>query len=215
MPQVTLPPDMPPNMQKLPRDDVGRPVPFFVEYIDGKPDFRVMNSKSFRACLAKDLCWVCGKRMQPRTQHVFVAGPMCLINLTSAEPPSHFKCAEWSARACPFLVNPKKVRREGNLPEEAIDPGGIMIDRNPGVTALISARYWSPIQAGNGLIIRFRNVYQVDWFCEGREATRDEVAYSIGSGLLTLVRMAQEESPEAERELSRMYVEATKWLPAA
>ena len=213
MAQVTLPGNMPKRMEQLPRDDVGRPIPFFVEYIDGKPDFRVMNPKNYRAAIIRGLCWVCGKPIQKTSKQVFVAGPMCLINSTSAEPPSHMDCAEWSARACPFLVNPKKTRRDGNLPAEADSPGGIMLDRNPGVTALIAARYWSPVEAGGGVIIKFRSVEEVRWFAEGREATREEVAISISSGLPALVKLAQQEGPDAERALGRMYSEALQWLP--
>ena len=213
--QVPLPPDMPRRMEKLPRDDVGRPVPFFVEYIDGKPDFRVMNAKNFRAAIMRGLCWVCGKRINPASKHVFVAGPMCLINGTSAEPPCHMDCAEWSARACPFLVNPHKKRREGNLPEEAGSPGGIMLDRNPGVTALIAARLWQPVQAEGGIIIKFSGVTEVRWLSQGREATNEEVRESIASGMPALVELADAEGPDAERALLKMYEEALKWVPAA
>lgn len=214
MAQVQLPPDMPKAMQRLERDEVGRPIPYFVEYIDGKPDFRVMSAVHFRKAIQEGRCWVCGGRMLNAAQKVFVAGPMCLINGTSAEPPSHMACAEWSAKACPFLVNPNKVRREGNLPDEAEVSAGIMIARNPGVTALIAARRWWTQPHGGSMLIRFDQVTSVRWFCEGREATRDEVAYSIGGGLPELVRMAQAEGPEAERQLGVMYADAQKWLPA-
>jgi hypothetical protein len=202
-------------MQSLDRDDAGRPVPYFVEYVDGKPDFRVMNAKHYRAAVMKGLCWVCGKRINPASKHVFVAGPMCLINGTSAEPPCHMDCAEWSARACPFLVNPKKKRRDANLPDGAAEPGGIMLERNPGVTALIAARLWRVHNHPNGVLISFSGVTEVRWLCEGRAATREEVQASIDSGMPSLMQLAGEEGPDAEAALDRMYHDAMIWLPEA
>lgn len=213
--QVKLPPGMPEQMQHLPVDDVGRPIPYFVEYIDGKPDFRVMSAKNFRKAVMEDRCWVCGRRMKPTTPHIFVAGPMCLINGTSAEPPNHRACAEWSARACPFLVNPKKVRREGNLPEEAGESGGIMLDRNPGVTALIEAGWFGIERAGAGYIFKFARVRSVNWLTEGRTATREEVLNSIAGGMGALAEMAASEGPAAVTALAQMAEAAMEWLPAS
>jgi hypothetical protein len=57
---------------------------------------------------------------------------MCAILRISGEPPSHRECAEFSARACPFLSRPDMVRREDRLPDAAkFNP--LMLERNPGV----------------------------------------------------------------------------------
>jgi hypothetical protein len=216
-----LPPNMPRAMRQLPRDSVGRPVPFFVEWIDGVPDFRIMNSKNLVRALREDLCWVCGERLTrnrlARTGYsgTFVAGPMCLVNGTSAEPPNHYACAEWSAKACPFLSMPKKVRREANKPAGAEDAPGFAIMRNPGVAALITTGNWSVFRPeGGGILIHFEAVRDVEWICEGREATAEEVAASIDSGLPTLYAMANEEGPEAVAALETMVRMAMKWVPA-
>lgn len=213
MHQVVLPPDMPRKMRQLPRDEVGRPIPFFVEYVDGKPDFRVMNPRNFLSAIHANLCWVCGTAL-PRSPFpaTFVAGPMCLINRTSAEPPGHFACGEWSAKACPFLSKPAKVRREGGLDELAEAPG-IMLARNPGVTALIDAERWTHFREPNGYLFRFSFIKRVAWMTRGREATRGEVLDSIHSGLPILQEMAAEEGPSAEASLARMVADAMKWVP--
>lgn len=213
-----LPPGMPRALRNLRRDSVGRPVPYFVEWIDGKPDFRIMNGKHLHLALLNDLCWVCGERLKrlPGTYTflgTFVAGPMCLVNGNSAEPPCHYTCAEWSARACPFLNNPNKVRREANLPEDWAEAAGISIKRNPGVTALISTSHWKPYVEGDGVLVRFWNPTSVEWLCEGREATAEEVAYSLSTGLPDLYRVAAEESPEAVAALDGMVAAAERWLP--
>jgi hypothetical protein len=191
---VTLPSDMPSNMKRLPRDEVGRPIPFFAAIVDGKHDFRVMDGAALHRAVKEELCWVCGERLlryrkttSPRG--TFVAGPMCVINRVSAEPPSHRECAAWSARACPFLTMPKKVRREGNLPGEAVNPGGVMIPRNPGVTALIDSHSWGVVGDGNGGRV-FRFIADgVTFMAEGRIATTEEAVASFDSGIPALMEV--------------------------
>lgn len=211
---VVLPGGMPSSMERLPRDEVGRPVPFFVAWVDGKPDFRLMDEQRLRQAVMTDRCWVCGARMQPRTRRVFAAGPMCLINGTSAEPPSHYGCAAWSVKACPFLLNPRKVRREAHMPEGVGEMAGIGIMRNPGVTALIEPIRWNVERHGGGLLFRFpRLVRSVEWYAEGQPATRAQVVEAIQSGLPQLQAMAQSEGPDAVVELVELIGYAQTFLP--
>jgi hypothetical protein len=108
-----LPVGIPDRIRNLPVDERGYPVPWFVDWIDGKPEFRAMDGRKFDRCINEKLCWVCGERLK---KHVaFVIGPMCTITRTSAEPPSHLDCAEWSVKACPFLSKPQMKRREDDL----------------------------------------------------------------------------------------------------
>ncbi|HSV39797.1 MAG TPA: hypothetical protein VLI04_13655 [Nocardioidaceae bacterium] len=210
---ITLPEGLPHKMRRLRRDDVGRPVPFFVEYVDGKPDFRIMSAVNLRRAVVENLCWICGTRLErsPRAA-TFVAGPMCLVNRTSAEPPNHRACAEWSVRACPFLSTPKKVRREAGLPEHA-DAPGISLTRNPGVTGLIDAEVWRTMPVAGGVLFKFAYIKRVTWHAEGRQATADEVHESIRTGMPHLIKLAKEEGPEAEDALWAMYREVEKWIP--
>src|SRR5262245_54450039 len=124
-------PPVPRRMQKLPLDHRGYPVPWFVAFIDGKPDFRVVREPGIPLAHNKDLCWLCGERRGKWL--AFVVGPMCGINRVTAEPPSHYECAEFAIKACPFLTRPMAVRRERDLPEHD-DAPGIMLARNPGVS---------------------------------------------------------------------------------
>src|SRR4051794_7295681 len=89
-------------------------------------------------------CWVCGEPLG--AFKTFVIGPMCAINRTSAEPPSHRECAEFSARTCPFLTKPRMRRNEKALPEERTCLG-FMIERNPGVTLLWITKKYTPFKA--------------------------------------------------------------------
>jgi hypothetical protein len=96
---------LPSRMKTLPVDERGYPVPWFVDWVDGKPEFRAMDGNKWESAVRYRLCWVCGGTLGVNKS--FVAGPMCGINRTSAEPPCHLECATWSARNCPFLKNPQ------------------------------------------------------------------------------------------------------------
>jgi hypothetical protein len=206
--------DMPQSIAALPRDDRGYPVPWFVGWYDGKPEFRCADGKKLALAIRERRCWVCGEKLDPK-QHVFVIGPMCAINRTTAEPPSHAACAVFSAINCPFLSRPKAVRREANLPEISVDAAGIAIPRNPGVTLLWYCKDYQVIRVDNGLLFKIPGPSQVRWFREGRKATRDEIMESINTGVPILKGMAEEEGPEALQELHRMTAAALKFVPAA
>lgn len=220
MPTVPLPPDMPPRMRHLPRDEVGRPMPFFAAEVNGAHDFRVMDPNSLVRAIREQLCWVCGQRLNrvrgsTAPLGTFVAGPMCLVNRTSAEPPCHGDCAEWSAKACPFLSKPAKTRREGNMPEVQ-EAAGIGIMRNPGVTALITAerwRTWDPGQVAgpHGILFDFSRITNVRWMTLGRNASAIEVMDSIESGIPLLFDMAEAE-PGATIHLARKTRDALRWV---
>lgn len=181
---------MPPAIDGLPRDKHDRPIPWFVLIEDGVPDFRVIRAGGIRDALRFDLCWVCGRQ---RGRHAaFVIGPMCAVNRTSAEPPSHLECALYSAQACPFLVTPTMTRRERGLPEHA-DPAGIMLTRNPGVALVWSSRTYKPFLAPNGVLFDIGVPTQTSWWSHGRPATREEVLASIESGLPALRELAETE----------------------
>lgn len=197
MEQPTTRPELPPlpdRMKSLPISPRGYPVPFFVAWIDGVPDFRVMDGAKYQRCVADDLCWLCGDKLG--RYKAFVVGPMCGINRTSAEPPSHLECAEYAVKACPFLVRPKMERRDAGKPEGAASVGGISIPRNPGVTLIWVTKHWELFNAPNekgepGYLIEFGAPEHVLWFSEGRKATRSEVLASIESGLPALEAMCE------------------------
>lgn len=196
-------PPLPKEMQDLPVDERGYPVPAFVSWIDGKPEFRAMRGDHWAACVQKKLCWVCGKPLTS-VKFNFVAGPMCGINRTSAEPPCHLACAQFSAKACPFMSMPKMRRRENDLPEDRKE-SGFAIKRNPGVALIWTTKSYKLFMADRGVhLITMGEPVNVEWWCEGREATREEVMESITSGLPFLQDIANKEGPRAVRELERM-----------
>lgn len=185
---------------KLARDVRGYPVPYFVAWIDGAPDFRVIDPDKYRACVRHRLCWICG---EPLGRYLaFVIGPMSAVNRTSAEPPSHRDCAVFSATACPFLTRPKMARNEKGV-EDAKVVAGVGLTRNPGVALVWITTSYEWFRDGmGGRLIRFGDPVELLWFAEGREAKRAEIDESIRTGLPHLEKLAAEQGPEAQRHLA-------------
>lgn len=212
--------DLPPltaRIAALPIDERGYPVPYFVAWIDGRPEFRMADERARQACMRDGLCWVCG---QPLGRFLtFVIGPMCVLNRTTAEPPSHKDCAEWSVKGCPFLSRPKMERREDELTAaHEADTPGFAIKRNPGVTALWTTHGYDEFADGRGgRLIQIGHKVEVSWWREGRAATRAEILESIDTGL-PILREQCEGEVERERagahaELDRRYAEMLGMLP--
>lgn len=198
---------MPPGVARLPLDGRGYPIPWFVDRAaplhDGNPDFRIMDGKRLKLAIRDKRCWICGDPIRTKTS-VFVAGPMCGINRTSAEPPNHSWCAEWAARACPFLAVPKRLRDARGLPAN-VTQAGVGIKRNPGVVMLWESRTyatWRP-ETG-GVLFDIGDPVSVDWLCEGRDATHAEVMASVETGLPLLLEQAAKGGAEACFQLGQM-----------
>jgi hypothetical protein len=216
-------PELPPRIARLPKDERGYPVPAFVEWMrDGKaaarcepgatPDFRFIRS-DFRARAFKlGLCWICGDKLG--VHQVFVIGPMCVINRTTMEPASHRQCAEFAAKACPFLVKPR-MRRLPMAEDEPRHVAGKMFERNPGCVCLYETREAKTFNPGNGWLIQLGKPTRVDWWAEGRRATRAEIVASIDSGYPLLAEQALKDGGDASATLARLTFAALKLLPAA
>lgn len=193
-------PPLPPSMAHLPIDRRGYPVPFFVAMIDGEPDHRVVERGAVAQCVNRNLCWLCGRRLS--MFKTFVLGPMCGVNRVSGEPPSHLECARYAAQACPFMTRPQAKRREANLPEVRTEPAGMHLTRNPGVTLLWTTHSFKPFKCGKGMLFDMGPAVAMEWYAEGRTATRDEVRASIMSGLPKLLEVAEHDGDEGIREVN-------------
>lgn len=225
-PELPLP--MPTRIANLPVYR-GYPVPWFVEWIEGDPphampigegtpEFRIMSSARLQRAIRERLCWVCGEPLSDYAS--YVAGPMCAVNRTSAEPPSHPPCARWSATACPFLSRPHMRRRDAGLPEDLRVDGehhvaGTMIKRNPGAVMVwtISGPVMLKGDGRGGVLFHIGEPRKVSWFSQGRVATREEVLLSIETGLPLLEKEAKLDGPEAEEELRQMVEAIQVFLP--
>jgi hypothetical protein len=215
---------LPMHMRDLRRDVRGYVVPFFVAWIhegkevrpgNGRPDFRIVSSKAYEDCVKSGVCWLCGKPLG--SYKSYTIGPMCVINRTTSEPPSHLACAMYAVKVCPFMLNPNRSRNEAGMPPLQDNVPGIALSRNPGVMAIWVATgkghtYMNDGQ--DGILLRLKpDPFHVHWCREGRNATREEAVGSINSGLPFLEKIAREEGEGAYRELARLVKEALPLLP--
>ena len=209
-------PPLPARMRRLPIDERGFPVPWFVAFIEGKPDFRVVRPHGMVKAIQANTCWVCG---QPLGIHLaFVIGPMCAVNRVTSEPPSHLECARFAAKACPFLANPRMARSPRAMPQGAIPPSDMFtkhLERNPGVACLWITRSFKPFRAPEDILLQVGAPENVEWWAQGRAATAAEVRIAITSGLPFLREIAEQDGPDAIAELTRNLERVRPLLPGA
>lgn len=197
--------DMPDRIARLPRDSRGFPVPKFVHWMDdGTPDFRVIEPGWIADCHNHRRCWLCGGQLGRHL--VFCIGPMCAVNRVNSEPPGHYDCMRFAARNCPFLTKPRMRRNEKDLPEHHVKAAGTPLGRNPGCCCLwITDSYkpFKPHHGNEGVLFRLGNPSRLEFFAEGRPATRAEVMASVNSGLPSLEDVAKFDGPDGLKELTR------------
>lgn len=191
----------------------GYPVPWFVCEVDGVPDFRIADGRKFKPALERRLCWLCGRPLG--SYLAFPIGPMCVINRVNSEPPSHRECAQWAMQGCPFLTQQEKGYRANGLPAGVSDPAGLPIVRQPGAGCLWITKRFSLFSApgGQGYLFKLGDPESVTWWSHGRAATRAEVLESIESGYPILREAAEEDGPDAIRELEAARDRALKLIP--
>ena len=211
----------PAHIKRLARDKHNRPVPWFVAWIGGQPDFRIVKRGAVGSAVFGGWCWICGQLFDSPSYgdievRAFVVGPMCGVNLVSSEPPSHYECAIYAATHCPFLTEPNMVRRDKHLPEGVKDPAGTFLKRNPGVTLvwIVAHDSWRPFAATGGVLFHIGSApYAAEWYAHGRAATRAEVEASIESGLPELRKLAKRDGPKANAALNRNRAALAAHLP--
>lgn len=214
-------PAMPARLLDLPIDERGYPVPWFVAWFDGKPDHRVVDTAKLGPAVNASLCWICGKHLG--THKTLPIGPMCTITRTIAEPPSHLDCARWSVQACPFLSRPHAKRREAGLPDEELKQATGMIMRNPQAVCLWTTKHFKAYKSEHAkpgerdLLFDFEGEPEaIEWWAQGRPASKAEVLASIETGLPLLREhvnskaAASDLSQRLTRELRR--IAAYKWV---
>lgn len=207
------PRNMPDRIKALKRDHLGRPLPWFIHQTPNTHDFRVIGAGKIERAVTLNLCWVCGQSLG--RNKAFVIGPMCSINRVSAEPPSHYSCAVYSAKACPFLSKPRMRRNEKDMPTDAKAPAGTMVLHNPGVACVWLTREYRIMPVDNGNLFRVGEPLEVRWLCQGREASRGEVVNAIDKGLRILLEEAREEGDDAVHALLQQLDRMRQYLPKA
>jgi hypothetical protein len=205
-------------MKRLPVDR-GYPVPWFVAWLgsdgeplprgEGTPDFRVLAAGAFVEAVKLNRCWVCGQPLG--AYKAFVIGPMSAVNRTSAEPPSHVDCADFAARACPFLARPHARRRE--LAPEIGKAPGFHLKPNPGVALVWVTKRYAIRKSPRGPLFNVGEPEEVRWYAEGRPASREEIFASIETGLPALREIAEREGPSSVNALERDVERVLRLVP--
>lgn len=102
---------VPPRMRHLPTDKRGYPIPETV-YRDnhGNPHFTINDEFKRRIYISRDLCPICGKKLN--RARWFVGGPLSAFdpNGTYIDPPLHHECANYALQVCPYLAMPHYKR---------------------------------------------------------------------------------------------------------
>lgn len=189
----------------------GYVVPWFVAKVGGSYDFRVVDGTKFKVALNKKLCWICGQRLGAYLH--FAIGPMCAINRTISEPPSHKDCAAYAVKVCPFLAQRQDDRRLDDLPAGYREAAGISIRRQPGAVAIWVTKSFQVVSVSRGMVFALGDPIEVHWFKDGRAATRAEVLESIDSGYPLLQALAAQEGDFALEELKSMRETAIALIP--
>jgi hypothetical protein len=208
-------PNAPPQIATLPLDKRGYPVPWFVSWVQGVPEFVGVDPRKISEAHQHSLCWICGRRL--RGLKAFTIGPMCSVNRISAEPPACLSCARFAVTACPFLSKPlaKRADKEGMNYQM---PAGFMIERNPGVILIWGTQTYRAENHGTRqhprLLFRIGSPIKIEWFSQGRTATRDEIIESIETGIPALREVAAQDGKAGIDELRRQLERAVKLVPA-
>jgi hypothetical protein len=203
---------MPARIRALPVTAKGFPALFFASKIDGEYELRVADSAKRVRCFNQNLCWLCGAKLGKYKS--FVIGPMCVVNLTTSEPPSHLECSRYACTACPFLTKPRARRNSVDLPDEAHEGPGVMIDRNPGASCIYTVTSYKLIRVSNGVLVALpKEPHSVEWWAGGKRCGREPVLASIDSGYPILMEMAKQEGWDAVAQLERQHEQAMRLVP--
>lgn len=127
--------DIPPFLSHLRVDDRGYPVPFFVPWKDGIPQFLYMDQKKQELSMERNLCHICGKKLNKDYAYV-ITGPVGLMNRVVSDPPMHRECAEFSLAVCPHMLYHRAERKT----DEA--PASIHVKEKPTHLFLIRCSKW-------------------------------------------------------------------------
>jgi hypothetical protein len=202
-------------MQRLEVDKRGYPVPWFVQWIMDEPDFRVVSPRKFQMAVRFGYCWICGERLGARK--TFVMGTLNILNRVTSEPACHIDCARFAAVACPFLAIPQAQYRE---PPQGATKLAEVTGRNPGVVALWTTKTFKMVPAGEGKkLIVVSEPVAVEWFAEGKHASRAQVRESLDEGLHLVYRPIAQNPLKLQRiddiiEFENSYHKALKFLPS-
>lgn len=163
--------DIPKELAHLKKDSRGYPVPYFVSYIDGKPEFRFLKPERLQMIIENKLCHICGKKLLPNSFY-FIAGPIGLNNRTSTDAAMHKVCAEFSLVACPHLFFEKAERRDNDeLGRTMLEKESPILRDKPDTVYLVWCDKFKHFMEGGRLYIRYRPITSRKFVYENNRLT--------------------------------------------
>lgn len=149
---------VPANMQHLPRDKRGYPIPYIVWIdSDGNPQFTVNGEELRQRVLVEDRCSICGNKLF--RGHFLVGGPLSAFSANGRyiDPPMHRDCATYALKVCPYLAAPnygKSIEASKIKQMTAKDQGRIFVDNTmmPGRPALFVLIGFPRIKLHKGML---------------------------------------------------------------
>lgn len=107
---------IPANMQGLPKDPRGFPVPYIVMWKDGVPHFKINDETITERCIEQQLCSVCGVVI-PDDDMWFVGGQLSAFHPHGAfnDAPMHKECLVYALQVCPYMAYTQYLRKPLDL----------------------------------------------------------------------------------------------------
>jgi len=99
-------------------------------------------------------------------------------------------------------------RREAGMPDEPVrDAAGIMLLHNPGVSLIWTTRKFSIRPQPNGIVFDLGDPESIEFWTEGRAASRREIDESIQTGLPELLKHVKDTRERQSLLASQMLFE--------
>lgn len=146
-------PEIPKSLSHLKIDKRGYPIPYFVGYINGEPEFRLTDARKQHKCIEKKLCGICGKKITSGV-YVFISGILGYTNRISSDPAMHESCARFSLEICPHLHFEKTDRRENGIEHIKQDVAGMVLTK-PKILMLARADKYKDFKAEQSTLIKY------------------------------------------------------------
>ncbi len=165
--------EMPPAVARLEKDRRGYPIPYTVMYVNGVPDFTMVDPEKWVRLTKIKGCGICGKPLTGRM--FFVGGPRCLVNMVFFDHPMHEECAVYALKVCPFLCMPNAHYRRRVA--ENVEIIKSVSDQKPEVFMLGESRGYSLVRNGQEVLLQAKPWENVRWWKDGVDVTdRVEIA---------------------------------------
>jgi hypothetical protein len=147
--------DIPKELAHLKIDERGYPVPYFVSWVDGKPEFRFLDHSRQEMIIEKGVCHICGKKLNKDYNYV-ISGPIGYQNRISSDAAMHRVCAEFSLKACPHLYLQKAERRENDELGKAVSalPSPVVKEK-PSILLLVRISKYKTVKHGKATYLKY------------------------------------------------------------